>query len=79
MTTHPGIADSQTRSLREVGAESYALREEIGHISGRLDPTKFVRIHRSTIVNVQRIMRVEPVNSGEYIAVLKDSKQVWHS
>jgi two-component system LytT family response regulator len=55
------------------------LLEGIAHISGRLDPTKFVRIHRSTIVNVQRIMRVEPVNSGEYIAVLKDGKQVWHS
>lgn len=59
-----------------VGAESYLLREGIGHISERLDPHKFVRIHRSTIVNVQKIKQVEPVNSGEYIVILKDGKQL---
>ena len=59
-----------------VGAESYLIREAIGQISERLDPNKFVRIHRSTIVNVQRIKQVEAVNSGEYIVVLKDGKQL---
>jgi two-component system LytT family response regulator len=59
-----------------VGAESYLLREGIGHISERLDPSKFVRIHRSTIVNVQKIKQVEAVNSGEYIVILKDGKQL---
>ncbi len=59
-----------------VGAESYVLREGIGHISERLDPNKFVRIHRSTIVNVKKIKQVEPVNSGEYIVVLKDGKEL---
>jgi two-component system LytT family response regulator len=59
-----------------VGAESYVLREGIGHISERLDPKKFVRIHRSTIVNVKKIKQVEPVNSGEYIVVLKDGKEL---
>jgi len=60
----------------KVGAESYLIREGIGQISERLDPNKFVRIHRSTIVNVQRIKQVEAVNSGEYIVVLKDGKQL---
>jgi len=59
-----------------VGPESYLLREGIGHICERLDPHKFVRIHRSTIVNVQKIKQVEAVNSGEYIVVLKDGKQL---
>jgi len=59
-----------------VGAESYVLREGIGHISERLDPKKFVRIHRSTIVNVKKIKQVEPVNSGEYIVILKGGKQL---
>jgi len=59
-----------------VGPESYLLREGIGHICERLDPDKFVRIHRSTIVNVQKIKQVEAVNSGEYIVVLKDGKQL---
>jgi len=59
-----------------VGAESYLLREGIGHISERLDPDKFVRIHRSTIVNVHKIKELQPVNSGEYIVVLKDGKEL---
>jgi two-component system, LytTR family, response regulator len=59
-----------------VGTESYLLREGIGHISERLDPDKFVRIHRSTIVNVDKIKELQPVNSGEYIVVLKDGKEL---
>ncbi len=60
----------------KVGAESYLLREGIGHIFDRLDPDKFVRIHRSTIVNVQKIKELQPVNSGEYIVLLKDGKEL---
>jgi len=59
-----------------VGTYSYLLREGIGHISERLDPDKFVRIHRSTIVNVDKIKELQPVNSGEYIVVLKDGKEL---
>jgi two-component system, LytTR family, response regulator len=59
-----------------VGAESYVLREGIGRIADRLDPDKFVRIHRSTIVNIHKIKELQPVNSGEYILVLKDGKEL---
>ena len=54
-----------------VGKESYLYRETIGRISERLNPNHFVRVHRSTIVNVQKIKELIPVNSGEYIVVLK--------
>jgi len=59
-----------------VGEHSYLLREGIGRIAERLDPAQFVRIHRSIIVNVQRIKALEPVNSGEYIVILKDGKEL---
>jgi two-component system, LytTR family, response regulator len=59
-----------------VGKQSYLLREGIGHIAERLDPTQFIRIHRSVIVNVQKIKELQPVNSGEYIVVLKDGKEL---
>jgi two-component system LytT family response regulator len=59
-----------------VGKESYLLRESIGHIFERLDPDRFVRVHRSTIVNIRRIKELQPCNSGEYILVLKDGKQL---
>lgn len=58
------------------GKESYLLREGIGHVSNRLDPTRFVRIHRSTVVNVRRIKELQPCENGEFIAVLKSGKEL---
>jgi two-component system, LytTR family, response regulator len=59
-----------------VGKDSFLLREGIGHISAKLDPERFVRIHRSSIVNVSRIRELQPCDSGEYIAVLRDGKEL---
>lgn len=59
-----------------VGKESFLLREGIGHFSAKLDPGRFVRIHRSSIVNVRRIRELQPCDSGEYIAVLRDGKEL---
>jgi two-component system, LytTR family, response regulator len=59
-----------------VGKDSYLLREGIGSISERLDPDRFVRIHRSVIVNVRKIKELQPCESGEYIAVLKNGKEL---
>ena len=58
------------------GKESYLLREGISHVSNRLDPSRFVRIHRSTIVNVRRIRELQPCENGEYIAVLRSGKEL---
>ena len=58
------------------GKESYLLRERIGRVSERLDPSQFVRIHRSFIVNVGKIKELHPCNSGEYIVVLKNGKEL---
>ena len=59
-----------------VGTESHLLREGIGRVSERLDPGQFVRIHRSVIVNVDKIKELQPCNSGEYIVVLKSGKEL---
>lgn len=58
------------------GRESYSLRETIAHILERLHVHPFVRIHRSLIVNINRIKELQPCNSGEYIVVLKDGKEL---
>ena len=57
-----------------VGKDSYLLREAISRISEKLDPDRFVRIHRSTIVNIAKIKELQPCDSGEYIAILKNGK-----
>jgi two-component system LytT family response regulator len=59
-----------------VGKESYLFRETISRISERLNASHFVRIHRSTIVNVRKIKELIPVNSGEYVVVLKSGREL---
>jgi two-component system LytT family response regulator len=55
---------------------SYEMREPIGRLAERLDPKRFARIHRSYIVNLSKIRQAVPCNSGEYIVVLKDGKEL---
>ena len=59
-----------------VGKESYLFRETISRVAERLDPKHFLRIHRSTIVNIRKIKELIPVNSGEYVVVLKSGKEL---
>jgi two-component system LytT family response regulator len=53
-----------------VGPASYLLRATMQKIASQLDPGRFVRIHRSTIVNLERVKELQPFYRGEYVAVL---------
>jgi len=69
--------EAQANYVRlNVGKESHLIRETLGRICERLDPNDFVRVHRSTVVNVSKIKELIPVNSGEYIVVLKNGKEL---
>ena len=54
-----------------VGTASHLLRETMTAIEGRLDPEKFFRIHRSRIVNMERIQELQPWLNGEYAVLLR--------
>jgi two-component system LytT family response regulator len=69
-----GASDNYVRV--NAGAESYLVRESIGRLSAHLDRERFVRIHRSVIVNIRRIKELQSCNAGEYIAVLKNGKKL---
>jgi two-component system LytT family response regulator len=45
-------------------------------LSERLDPRKFVRVHRSSVVNVERLRELTPWSRGEQLAVLSDGTQL---
>lgn len=53
-----------------VGKAWHLLRETMKNLEARLDPTRFVRIHRSTIVNLERVKELQPFFRGEYVVVL---------
>jgi two-component system, LytTR family, response regulator len=59
-----------------VGGRAYLLRENLSRIESALDPAKFCRIHRSTIVNIDRIQAVESLFRGEYLVVLHDGTKL---
>jgi two-component system, LytTR family, response regulator len=55
-----------------VSKESYLLRETIGALEEQLDRRKFLRIHRSTIVNIDRIQELQPWFHGEFRVILRN-------
>ncbi len=58
------------------GKESHLLREGITSVEADLDPRKFVRIHRSTIVNIDRIKELQPWFHGDCKIILHDGTQL---
>ena len=58
------------------GKKSYLLREAIGSMEARLDPRAFVRIHRSSIVRLDRVRELQPWPHGEYRVILHDGTQL---
>lgn len=55
-----------------VGAHTHLVRETMHHIETELDATRFVRIHRSVIVNIDRIQELRSSFNGEYVVVLRN-------
>jgi two-component system, LytTR family, response regulator len=58
------------------GAETHVARETMNAMETRLDPSEFVRIHRSTIVNIDRIERLQPWFRGDYLVIMRGGKQL---
>ena len=59
-----------------VGKENHLLRETLTALDKKLDPARFVRIHRSTIVNLERIRELQPAFHGDYVIVLQDGTEL---
>lgn len=56
--------------------KAYLLRETISSLASQLEPKKFIRIHRSTIVNISSIRELQPWTHGEYQVILHNGKQL---
>jgi two-component system, LytTR family, response regulator len=56
--------------------KSYLKQQTISSLESTLDPEQFVRIHRSTIVNLERVAKIEPYAKDSRVAVLTDGTQL---
>jgi two-component system, LytTR family, response regulator len=59
-----------------VGAKTWLMRETIAAMELRLALSGFVRIHRSTLVNGERVKELRPQDKGEYVVVLNDGTEL---
>lgn len=59
-----------------VETREYLLRETLARLEARLDPARFVRIHRSTIVALDRIASVRPLSHGDADVELRDGTRL---
>ena len=58
------------------GGEKHLIREQLSRLEARLDPDKFVRIHRSVIVNLDSIKSLHPLFNGDHLVVLKNGREL---
>ncbi len=59
-----------------VGRESHMIRETMNGIEAKLDPDKFLRIHRSTVVHIDCIKELHPMFSGDYAVILRNGTEL---
>lgn len=70
------IAAESNYARLHIGDQSYLIRESLQALEGVLDPALFVRVHRSAIVNIERVRRLVPGADGSYSIVLVTEARV---
>ncbi|MEW6212510.1 MAG: LytTR family DNA-binding domain-containing protein, partial [Acidobacteriota bacterium] len=58
------------------GKESHLLHATMNSLESKLDPAKFLRVHRSVIVNIKSIRELHPLFHGEYRLALKSGDEI---
>ncbi len=69
-------ADRDYVSVHVGGGKTWLMRETIAAVELRLALSGFVRIHRSAIVNAERVKELRPRDKGEYTVVLNDGTEL---
>ena len=58
------------------GKATHVIRETITEVLAKLPQTRFVRVHRSIVVNTERIREVQPWFKGDYVLILNDGTKL---
>lgn len=59
-----------------IGSKTHLLRDTMTNLEEKLDPQRFLRIHRSQIVNIERIKKMQPLSHGEYLIILANNTEL---
>ena len=63
-------------AILHVGAETFEIRSSLARLEGELDPRRFVRVHKSHVVNVAKVVEVTPWISGDWRIRLQDGGEL---
>lgn len=55
-----------------IGGKELLYRSTLNELADRLDPMRFVRVHRSALVNIDSILELQPISHGEFELILRD-------
>lgn len=58
------------------GSKTHLVRDTMSNMEEKLDPDRFFRIHRSTIVNIERVKELQSWFHGDYMVILKDGNKL---
>ena len=58
-----------------VGGKELLYRAALNDLAEKLDPRRFVRVHRSALINIESVLQLEPISHGEFEAVLRDGSR----
>ncbi|MEP7325019.1 MAG: LytTR family DNA-binding domain-containing protein [Gemmatimonadota bacterium] len=59
-----------------VRGHTHLIRQSMQSLEGRLDPQRFFRVHRSALVNLDRVKEVQPLFKGEHVVILQDGTRL---
>jgi two-component system, LytTR family, response regulator len=59
-----------------VQGKEFVYRTSLGAVTKRLDPFRFIRIHRSSVINLKSIVQLESTSHGEFEVLLKDGARL---
>jgi two-component system LytT family response regulator len=59
-----------------VGDSTHTMRETLAALEARLDPTRFARMHRRIIVNLERVREVQPWFGGDHVVILTNGHKL---
>ena len=69
--------EAETNYVRiHLPGASHLVRETMGALEAKLDPARFLRVHRSLIVSIDRVVEVEPLFAGEHVLTLRDGTRL---
>ena len=70
------IEASGNYAILHVGGETFEIRSSLTRLEGELDPARFVRVHKSHVVNIARVAEVTPWVSGDWRIRMQDGAEV---